>query len=368
MISLGPPNPQPDPSMRFHYYRDIFSLLTLDLNTIITDFDLKTWGFLVYPGDYDEQANPFEFLIRCVLLEDIIPLAAVHFASFFSEELCWILALDGTSHWNLSSGYAGRSVVLSHRTISPSLGSAKDQQFPSFGPFEQGHGGPSAEFFEKSNRICYMWMPRSNGVHSPPDSPESSLLDLFGSTSASSSIASVADGVARARVNNDSVEMDTTLVHIDMDGMLTSVCLGPDGTINSISQIFSSYTDCHPVLFKNHFCLSMGDDSTDCMAASSVHGLGFSPACTERAVSYASAPCEEYEDGTPVQRYAKLPPVAWAYYAKGVSTRLMKQAKGLDPVYQYIGIGSELRNGMPDTGHFPTLHHVYWIYRKWKRV
>jgi hypothetical protein len=79
MISLGPPNPQPDPSLRFHYYRDIFSLFTLDLNAIITDFDLKTWGFLVYPGDYDEQANPFKFLIRCVLLKGIIPLA-----SFFS--------------------------------------------------------------------------------------------------------------------------------------------------------------------------------------------------------------------------------------------------------------------------------------------
>jgi hypothetical protein len=29
---------------------------------------------------------------------------------------------------------------------------------------------------------------------------------------------------------------------------------------------------------------------------------------------------------------------------KGVSTRLMKQAKGLDPLYHYIGIGSVLRN------------------------
>ncbi len=68
---------------------------------------------------------------------------------------------------------------------------------PSFGPFEQGHGGPSAEFFEKLNRICYMWMIHSNGVYSPPDSqPESSLLDLFGSMTDSSSIASVADGVA----------------------------------------------------------------------------------------------------------------------------------------------------------------------------
>ncbi len=61
-------------------------------------------------------------------------------------------------------------------------------------------------------------------------------------------------------------------------------------TINSISRIFSSYTDCWPVLFKNRFCLSTGEDSTDCTAASRTHGLGFSPAYTERAVSYTSVP------------------------------------------------------------------------------
>ncbi len=41
------------------------------------------------------------------------------------------------------------------------------------------------------------------------------------------------------------------LVHVGSDGMVTSMGVGPDGTINSISQIFSSYTDCWPVLCKN---------------------------------------------------------------------------------------------------------------------
>jgi hypothetical protein len=80
------------------------------------------------------------------------------------------------------------------------------------------------------------------------------------------------------------------------------------------------------------------------------------------------SPCEEYGDGKPVQHYAQLPPVAWAYYAKGVSTRLMRQAKGLDPLYHYIGIGSDLRNWMPDTGVSSHFTPCYWIYRKWKRV
>jgi hypothetical protein len=162
-------------------------------------------------------------------------------------------------------------------------------------------------------------MSHSNGAHSPPDSPESSLSDLFGSTLASSSIASVADGVARARVNDDSVELDTTTVHVDLDGTVTSFCLGLDGTINSISQRFSSYTDCQLVFFKNYFCLSTGEDSRDYTPASSAYGLGSSPDCNEWAVSYTLAPCEEYGNGTPVQQYVKLPPVAWEYYAKGFS-------------------------------------------------
>ncbi len=81
-----------------------------------------------------------------------------------------------------------------------------------------------------------------------------------------------------------------------------------------------------------------------------MQGLGVSPACTEWSVLYAPAPCEDYGDRIPVPCYAELPPIAWVYYAKGVSTSLMKQAKGLDPPFQYIGIESDLRNWMPDTG------------------
>jgi hypothetical protein len=102
-------------------------------------------------------------------------------------------------------------------------------------------------------------------------------------------------------VDDDSVETDsTTSVHVDSNGTVTSVCLGPDGTINYIRRIFSSYTDCQPVLFKNRFCLSMVEDSTARTAASDAYSLGFSPACTERAASYALAPHEEYGNGTPV--------------------------------------------------------------------
>jgi hypothetical protein len=56
-------------------------------------------------------------------------------------------------------------------------------------------------------------MPCCDGLYSQADSPESSLLNLFGSSlSAGNSIASVVEGVARAHVDNDSVETDLALV------------------------------------------------------------------------------------------------------------------------------------------------------------
>jgi hypothetical protein len=126
--------------------------------------------------------------------------------------------------------------------------------FPSFGSFEQGCGGPSADFFENrtvsSTCGCLVVTICSDDMYSLPDSSESSLLDLFGSSmSASSSIALAADGIAWARtMNDDSVETDTALVHIDLDGMVTSVCLGLDGTINSTHLFWvgpREYSMCH---------------------------------------------------------------------------------------------------------------------------
>ena len=60
-----------------------------------------------------------------------------------------------------------------------------------------------------------------------------------------------------------------------------------------------------------------------------------------------------YGDGLPTQRTAYVRPFAWAYYAKSVSSKLWKQAKGLDPPDSIIGIGSDLRNWMPNTGASP---------------
>ncbi len=106
---------------------------------------------------------------------------------------------------------------------------------PMYGPFEQRHNGPTAEFFQMLNRIQFVWMPHSNGLYSLPDTPEPSLSDLFGSTTLDSSIALVVKVVARARTDDDSIETETDSVHIGSDGTVTSMRVGPDGTINSIS-------------------------------------------------------------------------------------------------------------------------------------
>jgi hypothetical protein len=82
-VSLGPPHPQTDPYAHYNYHCDIFSPFALDINATIAEFDLKTWAFLVYLDDYDEQANLFELLMKCILHEGIIPLAMSYFQSFF---------------------------------------------------------------------------------------------------------------------------------------------------------------------------------------------------------------------------------------------------------------------------------------------
>jgi hypothetical protein len=81
-------------------------------------------------------------------------------------------------------------------------------------------------------------MPRFNGLYSLVDTPEPSLSVLFGTT-LDSSMASVVEGIARARMDDDSPRTETDSIHVGSDGTVTSMSVGPDGTVNSISQIFS---------------------------------------------------------------------------------------------------------------------------------
>ncbi len=93
--------------------------------------------------------------------------------------------------------------------------------------------------------------------------------------------------------------METASVHIGSDGTVTRMCVGTNGTINSISQTFSSYTDCLPVLCKNRFWMSTGEVSTRYAPSLSTNGLGFSPAGAESSDGYGRALNTMYGDGLP---------------------------------------------------------------------
>ncbi len=102
-------------------------------------------------------------------------------------------------------------------------------------------------------------------------------------------MALVVEGVVRAGINGDSFETETDSVHVGSDVTVTSMCVGPDSTINSISQMSSLYTDCLPVSCKNHFSTGTGECSMEYAVASSANGLGFSPAGAESSDAYESS-------------------------------------------------------------------------------
>jgi hypothetical protein len=71
--------------MVLHYYhRDVISEINLDTNAVVSHFDLKTWGFLIYPNDDGEQENSFDALMKQILFDGIIPLAWHYFQGYFS--------------------------------------------------------------------------------------------------------------------------------------------------------------------------------------------------------------------------------------------------------------------------------------------
>jgi hypothetical protein len=129
-------------------------------------------------------------------------------------------------------------------------------------------------------------------------------------------------------MDDDSVATDTASVHVDLDGTVTSVHLDLESMINSIHQIFSF--------------LGMGESSMAYTTASSAHGLGFSLASSECLPRTCWPPL--WSTGTEYQCSTRLSYHRWR------GRRLMKQAKGLDPPFQHIAIGSDLRNWMPGTG------------------
>jgi hypothetical protein len=66
-----------------NYRRDVFSEITLDANAAVSDFDLKTWGLLMYPNYNDDEENFFGALLKQILFDGIILLAWHYFQGYF---------------------------------------------------------------------------------------------------------------------------------------------------------------------------------------------------------------------------------------------------------------------------------------------
>lgn len=65
--------------------RVVTSLITLDTNAVVSDLDIKTWGFLIYTEHNKEQENSFDDLMNHILRNGIMPLAQHFFQAHLTH-------------------------------------------------------------------------------------------------------------------------------------------------------------------------------------------------------------------------------------------------------------------------------------------
>jgi hypothetical protein len=69
----------------YDYHRDIDSEITLETNAVVSEMDLKAWGFLIYLEGDNKEDTSLGDLMKRVLAEGILPLAEHYFQGFFSS-------------------------------------------------------------------------------------------------------------------------------------------------------------------------------------------------------------------------------------------------------------------------------------------
>ncbi len=60
----GPPVSANQYMLLHNYHRNLILEISLDADAMVSDFDLKTWGFLIYPNNDREQENSFDALVK----------------------------------------------------------------------------------------------------------------------------------------------------------------------------------------------------------------------------------------------------------------------------------------------------------------
>ncbi len=85
VTSSGPPVYTSQFMTLHNFHRDVVSEITLDTHATVSEFDLKTWGFLMYPDCSGDQTLDFDVLLQQILKSGILPLAQHYFQSYFMQ-------------------------------------------------------------------------------------------------------------------------------------------------------------------------------------------------------------------------------------------------------------------------------------------
>ena len=112
-----------------NFHRDVVLEIILDTHATVSEFDLKTWGFLMYPDCSSDQTLDFDVLLQQILKLGILPLAQHYFQSYFmprgpAHQVYCRRFLDFAKAQLHDFSRWGGSIVLPGRKISSGVGSS----------------------------------------------------------------------------------------------------------------------------------------------------------------------------------------------------------------------------------------------------
>ncbi len=82
VTSSGPPVFTSHYLTLHNFHRDVVLEFTLDIQAAVSEFDLKTWGFLLYPDRSGDHSLDFNMLVQQILKDGILPLAQHYFQGY----------------------------------------------------------------------------------------------------------------------------------------------------------------------------------------------------------------------------------------------------------------------------------------------
>jgi hypothetical protein len=171
VISSGPPVFTSHVMSLHNFHRDIVSEFIMDTQAVVSNFVLKTWAFLLYPDRSGDHVSDFDVLLQQILKLGILPLAQHYFQSYFSPrgpahqvycrrflDFAKAQLQDFARSWRLMECLIGIRVDrMRVEVLFCPVGRFPWQWevmelsnidvCPMYGPFEQRHNGPTADFF-----------------------------------------------------------------------------------------------------------------------------------------------------------------------------------------------------------------------------